>query len=149
MGWLRDRRFVVALGTGYVLALAALVVLPWGWELNRLTVRLYVLFRYEWPIAPDWVGPDHYGILLNVVLFVPVGILLLPLTGRPWWWAVAAAVVASSLIELGQWRWLDRMGSWSDVVANTVGALAGAVGVTLLARAGSPPAGRAGPRRRR
>ncbi len=144
MGWLGDRRVRVALVASYAVALAVLVLGPWGWALNRLTVSLYVQFRYDWPIAPDWVAPEDYGVLLNVLLFVPLGALVVLLTGRPWWWVSAAAALVSGLVELAQWQWLARVSSWTDVLANAVGALVGAVAVSLLARPGSRRAGRSG-----
>lgn len=147
MGGLVDRRYVVALLAVYLTGVVVLVTRPWGWELNRLTVRLYVLFRYEWPIAPLWVLPEHYGVLLNVLLFVPFGVLLALATRRAWWWVTLVALAASSAIELVQWRWLERDGSWTDVAANTLGALVGAVVVSLARRGRARPAPR--PARRR
>lgn len=136
MAWVDDRRHLAALAVAYVVALAVLVAGPWGWTLNRLTVRLYTLFRYDWPIGPDWVRPEHYGVLLNVVLFMPVGALLAVVARRPWWWATLAALAASAAIELVQWLWLEREGGWSDVVANTLGALLGALlGAAVVRRA--------------
>ena len=125
---------LVALALGYVVALAVLVGGPWGRALNRFTVACYVQLRYDWPIAPDWVLPEHYGVLLNVLLFVPLGALFVLLTRRPWWQATALAVAGSLAIEAVQWRWLDRQGTWSDVGANTLGAAIGALAVSLLAR---------------
>ena len=142
-----DRRFLAALVTAYVVGLAVVVTSPWGWELNRLTVRLYVFFRVDWPIAPESIGPEHYGVLLNVLLFMPLGVLLAAATGRPWWWVGLAALAGSALAELVQWGWLARDGSWSDVVANTLGGLVGAVAVSLLGRPRSRRAGRRGRRR--
>lgn len=142
MGWLRDRRVLVALMGAYVVALALLVTGPWGWPLNRLTVDLYVRFRYDWPIAPDWVRPEHYGWLLNVVVFVPLAALAAVVTRWAWWWVTLAAALGSGLIELAQWTWLAREGGWADVRANTLGAWIGAVSVSLLARRGSRRAGR-------
>ena len=116
---------------------AAFVVLllgPWGWELNRLTVRLYVLLRNDLPIAPDWVRPEHYGWLLNVVLFVPVGVALGVLTRRSWWEVAVIATGASALVELAQVTFVDRQGSVADVVANGLGALLGALAVTGVRR---------------
>ena len=147
MAWWRDRRILWALATGYVAALGVLVTGPWGWALNRLTVACYVQLRHDWPIAPDWVRPEHYGTLLNVVLFVPFGALLVLLTARPWWVVTLGAAAGSAAIEAVQGLWLERDASWGDVGANTVGALVGAVTVSLLARGGSRPAGRPGPRR--
>lgn len=148
MGWLRDRRVLTALAAAYVVALAVLVTGPWGWALNRLTVALYVRFRLEWPIAPAWAGPDDFGVLLNVVLFVPLGALAVALTGRAWWWVTAVAALASIAIELVQWAWLAREGGWQDVVANTLGGFVGAVAVSLLGRRGSRRAGPPGSPRR-
>lgn len=135
---MRDRRWAVALAGSYVVGLGVLVSAPWGWELNRFTVWLYVIFRYYWPLAPDWTGPAHYGIALNVVLFVPLGAMLVALTRRPGW-AVLGCLAGSALIELVQWRWLEREGGWTDVVANTLGAVIGAVVVSLVTRDRSRP----------
>lgn len=152
MAWVDDRRHLAALAVAYVVGLAVLVAGPWGWTLNRLTVRLYTLFRYDWRIAPEWVRPEQYGVLLNVVLFVPAGALLAVVARRPWWWATLAALAASAVIELVQWLWLEREGGWSDVGANTlgalIGALAGAVLIRRRTRARRPPAARALRRRR-
>jgi len=132
--WSGERRVLVALALGYVVALVVLVGGPWGWALNRFTVACYVWFRYDWPIAPDWVLPEHYGVLLNVVLFVPLGALFVLLTRRPWWLATALAAAGSLTIETVQWLWLDRQGTWADVVANTLGAAIGALVVSLVGR---------------
>ncbi|MBI4899934.1 MAG: VanZ family protein, partial [Actinobacteria bacterium] len=137
------RWYVVALLATYVAGLVVLVTRPWGWELNRLTVTLWVFFRSDVPIAPDRLGPEQYGVLLNVLLFVPFGVLFTLALRRPWWWVTtAAALVASTLIEQAQWRWLERDGSWTDVAANTLGALIGAVAVSLWWRGRARPARR-------
>ena len=86
--------------------------------------------------------PEDYGVLLNVLLFVPFGVLLMLATRRAWWWVVLLAMAASSAIELVQWRWLDRDGSWTDVAANTLGALVGAVVVSVSSRGRARPAPR-------
>jgi glycopeptide antibiotics resistance protein len=117
-------------------AAAYLVLLlgPWGRALNRLTVRFYVFFRYHLPIAPDWALPEHYGWLLNVVLFVPVGVALCLLVRRPWWQTTLVATAASALVELAQATLVERVGSVSDVVANGLGALLGALAITGVRR---------------
>lgn len=135
------RGSLLALATvGYVLVLAALVFTPISWALNRFTVRLYVLFRYTWPIAPDWALPEHYGLLLNVVLFVPLGYLMVRLTGRSGWWAIVAALAGSLGIEAVQLG-LDREPSWADVATNTLGGGLGAVLATLISRRRPGPDG--------
>lgn len=149
MGWLRDRRVLAGLVGAYGVALVVIVAAPFGWALNRLTVALYVQFRYDWPLAPDWAGPEHYGFLLNILLFVPLGALAVATTRRPWWLVTLAAALASTAIEVAQALFLTRLGDVHDVVANTVGALVGAVAVSLLARPGWRRAGRPAPPRRR
>lgn len=117
----------------YAAALLVVVAGPWGHALNRLTVRCYVFFRYTWPIAPDWALPEHYGLLLNVPLFVPLGAGLALLTTWSWWRVVLAAAVASTVVELLQLV-LPRDPDPLDVVTNTLGALLGALAVSAFAR---------------
>jgi len=149
VGWLRGRRVQAALLGAYLVALLVIVIGPWGWALNRLTVALYVQFRYDWPIAPAWAGPEHYGYLLNILLFVPMGALAVGITRRPWWLVTLAAALASSAIEVAQSLFLARLGDVHDVVTNTLGALIGAVAVSVLRRPGWRRAGRPAPPRRR
>nr|WP_252727946.1 VanZ family protein [Curtobacterium sp. WW7] len=73
--------------------------------------------------------------LANVAFFVPLGLLVVLLAGARWWWAGAAAgLLVSSTIEIGQALFLPaRYATIDDVVANTMGAVVGAVlGVLLL-----------------
>lgn len=146
---MRDRRVLVGAAAAYLVAVAVLVAGPWGQQLNDVTVACYAWFRYHWPLAPLWALPEHYGVLLNVLLFVPAGALLVALTPCRWWGAVAVAALASGAVELAQGRWLERIAEWSDVLANSLGAAVGAIAVTLLSRHRSRRAGRpASPRPR-
>lgn len=115
-------------------AFAVLLLGPWGWQLNRLTVRLYVFFRTEVPIAPGWARPEDYGALLNVALFVPVGVTLALLTRWSWWWVGLIATLGSTLVELVQATVVGRDGSVLDVVTNGAGAVLGAVAVMGVCR---------------
>lgn len=123
----------------YAAALVAVVAGPWGSALNRLTVRCYVFFRTTWPIAPDWARPEHYGLLLNVLLFVPMGAGLALLTRWSWWRVVLVAAAASTLVELLQLV-LPRDPDPLDVVTNTLGALVGALVVSAFGRRRPRPA---------
>jgi glycopeptide antibiotics resistance protein len=146
---MRDHRMLVVASVAYAVGLGVLVAGPWGQDLNDLTVRCYTFFRYDWQIAPLWVVPEHYGVLLNVLLFVPVGALLAALLRGRWWAAVLVAALCSAAIEAVQSRWLERIGSVDDLVANTVGAALGALALTLRRRRRSRRAGRpASPRPR-
>lgn len=139
---------MLTFAAAYVVALGLLVFAPWAWALNRVTVALYVYFRSDASVAPTGALPEHYGVLLNVLLFVPLGAFFALVIRWAWWWVVLPAVIASGAIETVQGLWLDREASWSDVVANTVGALLGAVAVSLLARARRRRVSRPAPARR-
>ena len=79
--------------------------------------------------APEWVNYDFADFTANIGFFVPIGLvaaLLLP--WRVWWLAIPLGAALSGLLELGQYLFLpERYASWTDVVANTVGALVGAL----------------------
>ncbi|WP_231251094.1 VanZ family protein [Nocardioides furvisabuli] len=129
---MRDRRMLVVASVAYAVGLGVLVAGPWGEDLNDLTVRCYTFLRYDWPLAPEWALPHHYGVLLNVALFVPVGALLVALLRGRWWTAVLVAGLCSAVIEVVQSRWLERVGSVDDLAANTAGAALGALGALAL-----------------
>ena len=79
--------------------------------------------------APGWVTYDLVDFLANILFFVPVGLigaLLLP--RRLWWLAMPAGLLLSAALELGQAAFLpERCASWTDVLANTLGAVLGAL----------------------
>ena len=129
----RPRLLQVVLLVGAV-AFAALLLGPWGSQLHRLTVWLYVLFRTDVPIAPDWALPEHYGALLNVLLFVPVGMALALITPWSWWRIALVATLVSAVVELAQATIVDRDSSVQDVVTNGIGALLGAAAVMVVRR---------------
>ncbi len=70
----------------------------------------------------------------NILLFVPFGVVLaLRLALRYWWLAVVMAAATSTAIELTQSSVLpSRVADWHDMVANTSGALLGAVCVLAV-----------------
>jgi glycopeptide antibiotics resistance protein len=87
---------------------------------------------HRWGI-PDWADYALVESVSNVLLFVPLGALMVLLLGRRYWWAApAAGVLLSSLIELAQFLFLPaRYPALADVAANTLGAALGA-GLALL-----------------
>ena len=81
-------------------------------------------------------GPVQMEVLLNVAAFVPVSLLGSVLRPSPTWrdWT-ALGFVASLLVEVVQAVVLDaRSATHSDVVANTVGALLGALAGAVAVR---------------
>ncbi|MGE3192651.1 MAG: VanZ family protein [Microbacteriaceae bacterium] len=79
--------------------------------------------------APGWVNYDLVDFLANILFFVPIGLLgALLLPRRMWWLAMPAGLLLSAALELGQAAFLpERYASWTDVLANTLGAVLGAL----------------------
>ena len=79
-------------------------------------------------------GPGRVEFLLNTAMFVPVAFLAaLTFPRHPWANWVVYALVASIGVELVQGLYLPpRSAQYEDVVANTSGALIGAVAAVLV-----------------
>ena len=90
-------------------------------------------------LAPALVSPRRIEFTLNVAAFVPLSLLGTMLWPRPTWrdWT-AAGFAASFVVEVAQAIVLDaRAATHSDVVANTLGTLVGAlIGWRLVASGG-------------
>jgi len=80
-------------------------------------------------LPPWFVGYRKVEFAANILVFVPFGIIFaLRLRRNLWWLAVVIAAAASGMVELAQAVFLpERVPSWSDIVANTSGALIGAL----------------------
>ncbi len=85
-----------------------------------------------WTDATTWSQGTLREFVANVLMFLPLGALLVVAVGiRRWWLAVLIAIGATLAIEVAQLPMDDRISDPRDLVANTVGAL---VGVALAAR---------------
>lgn len=117
-----------------LLAGAALVFLPLGWQINRFIVRLYyrLLSTFGW--SPFSI--DGWAVALNVLLFlVPVFLAALVWPRIRWWLWTVLGVLASGTVELVQMAYLPREASFIDWVANGSGALLGALAAHFLTHA--------------
>lgn len=124
---------VVALTVVVVVLLGAVLLWPDGGAVNRAVVRLYVTLLDLG--MPAWVTPDVYAVLLNVVLFVPLGWLGVSLLRRSPARVVLGLAVFSAAIELVQaLPALGRDASVGDFLCNTLGAALGAVGASVVHR---------------
>lgn len=104
---------------------------PLGPSQGDLVVRVAARLQRLPHLA--WLSFDRFEFLANIALFVPVGLFLLLLVGTRWWWIAALAGFAlTTLIETAQRSIPGRVPDERDVVANTLGTLAGVlVGVVL------------------
>jgi glycopeptide antibiotics resistance protein len=127
------RRVALLISAAYLAGLALLVVTPISTLLDRLTVRLYVIYRADLRL-PGNVLPEDFGEVLNVLLFVPLGVLLVLVLRRSWLEAALVAVALSGALELVQLvPALHREATLGDVLTNGLGGLIGA-GVAGFAR---------------
>ncbi|MBX0300982.1 VanZ family protein [Cryobacterium sp. 1639] len=126
------------LGLTLVLAYGSIVLLATMWptpldqgyaaSINRV---LDVLHRNG---VPEWFGYNKLEASANILMFVPLGFLvsmLLPV--RVWWLALIICPGLSVAIELTQAFALSaRFATVSDVIANSTGAIIGAVLAVIL-----------------
>ena len=119
----------VAAGLAVVYAGCAAFIVFWpsstpsSDSVNVMTEGLYGLG------FPDWISRSMVEFAANIALFVPLSLLGSVLLDR-WGWKfwLLAGLAASGAIELGQLLFLGgRSATVVDVVANTLGAVAGAV----------------------
>lgn len=112
----------------YAVALA--VILLWPDHLDRDAGFAYGLIYAAFPGA----SPLHVDFALNVVLFVPFGVLLALFVGCRPWAVLGVSLGVPVLVETAQALFLPgRTASAADVVANATGALVGAI-ITAFVR---------------
>lgn len=122
----------LALLAVYVLAAGALLLTADGWAVNRANVAVWELVTRPLGLSGA-IGPDRFGDLMNVVLFVPPFAALAVALPTRWW--VATGAGASAGVELYQATLGSRDASVVDVLTNTLGALVGtALGLWLQRR---------------
>ncbi|GAA1723449.1 hypothetical protein GCM10009809_19160 [Isoptericola hypogeus] len=132
----RATRAALVAGLVVYLALLAWIVLwklevPWVGEGAQRVVKLV-------PFAPTaGSGASAPGeVLVNLLLFVPVGLYLgLAAPAWPWWRSAAAVAGVSLVLEAAQYALAVGRSDATDVVVNTAGGLVG-FGLLALARRG-------------
>ena len=76
----------------------------------------------------DWLTWTRLEVLANVAMFVPVALLVTFVLGaRRWWVTVIACAALSVAVELVQALMPGRVAAALDIVANSLGALLGAL----------------------
>ncbi|MFF7683634.1 VanZ family protein [Microbacterium sp. NPDC007973] len=99
---------------------------------DRVGGILHRVFRAlaSWP-GTAWITLDLVEFSANVLLFVPLGVLVVAWRRR-WWQGILLGLVLSAAIEIAQLAFLPtRVADPRDVVANTLGAAVG-VGVAIV-----------------
>jgi glycopeptide antibiotics resistance protein len=131
---LRRHPFLSLLLVAYLAALAWATLTPStnsDQAFNVLRELTTVLQGYP---ATSWVDFLMVEFAANIALFVPMGLLLVLLLGRPMWWACFfTGVIVSCWIELAQGVWLpSRVADPRDIASNGIGTLVGVLLALLL-----------------
>ncbi|WP_158597340.1 VanZ family protein [Microbacterium telephonicum] len=126
------RRIGIALIV-YVLLAVALLLSPVGpGEIVERLTTLLQSFPGGGVVRQGWVE-----FAANILLFLPLGLLLTMLSGRPWV-GMLLAVGLSVSAELIQTLLPNRVTSLRDIVANALGTLLGALIAWLIVRRHRP-----------
>lgn len=115
------RRWVVGGLVAYVVAVAAVVLLPVSYA--GIVHRLDAWVREGLGITVFGSGWIEFA--ANIVMFLPLGFLLTLLFRHPWYGTILA-VVLSAGVEVAQIVIPSRQASLRDVVSNGIGAALGA-----------------------
>jgi VanZ family protein len=121
------------------LAVVGLITLgPTLWRTRPATGDYDVLSPSTWLDPDTWVRMASPEFVANILLFVPLGLLLRLAAPRGGWvGATVIGAVVSVAIEVLQ-VWTPRVSDPRDIVANTLGALAGALLGAVVSRLASP-----------
>jgi len=127
----RRARLQLAAGILIAYAIAMLVVTLWPTPVDRgfeptISRALGVLHRNG---LPTWFGYNKLEFSANIAMFVPAGFLVaMLLPARRWWLALLIVPTVSLGIELTQAIFLSsRFATFNDVIANSLGAVIGAI----------------------
>ncbi len=118
----------------YAIVLGAIALWPTPVDRAGAGLLLKVLKNLHQAGMPAWINYAFVESASNVILFIPLGALVVWILGRRYWWAGGAAgLLLSGLIELAQSAFLpERYPSWADVAANAAGATLGGLLVLLV-----------------
>ena len=123
------RPLVLVLLAVYLILAAVIAFWPTPVDADAAPLLTRLITKLHDHGMPTWLGYDHLEFTANVLFFIPLGALLtLLLARRRWWLAALIGLGASICIELVQQELLAaRFSSLTDVAANSLGALIGAL----------------------
>lgn len=117
----------------YLAAVVLLTLGPTPWRTREATGDYDVLSLSTWLDPETWNSGGSTEFTANILLFVPLGLLLrLAIPRATWLGAVVLGGAISVAIEVFQ-VWTPRVSDPRDIVANTAGALIGALVAAILA----------------
>jgi VanZ family protein len=139
----RARPILLVVTVIYVSLVALATVTP-AWLPRAVFDGLFGIDRGSVTPAAPAADASDVDFVANILMFAPIGLLLVVLLGaRRWAVALATAVAFTVLIECVQVGIPSRVADVNDVLLNAGGALLGVVAALVLARARSGLAARA------
>lgn len=130
----RASRAALIAAVAYLAFVGILTLGPTPWRTGPTEADYDVLSLGTWLDPETWAGGMAREFAANVVLFIPLGMLLRWAFPRlTWAGAALLGGVVSFGIEVGQ-MWGPRVSDPRDILANTGGALLGAVIAAVLSR---------------
>lgn len=107
---------------------------PQNQDLLRRLLQLWrAVLLPHWPGGAVLLTYNHVEFMANVLMFVPLGVLLVLLMGRRFWWLVILiGVAATCFIETVQRFIPGRVPDIRDIESNSMGAAIGVI-VALIA----------------
>ena len=120
----------------YLGGLAVMTLTPVTFETKRMDLVSWIVEGFAQFGPTKWVTADGVEFALKVLIFVPLGLLLVLIAGRrKWLFVVFLGVLTSCWIELAQDIWIpSRAADARDVFANSAGTMIGAlIALAILA----------------
>ena len=124
-------RVVAAASVAYVLLVLAVTLLPAPWPSDVTESPGGVLNLANWFAEETWSRGFNRDFMLNVLMFVPIGIIAGRYV-RPWWLRILAPIALTFAIEVIQLPLPDRISDPRDIVANTLGAIVGILAMWIV-----------------
>lgn len=130
-----SHKLAVILAIAYFAAFVGILFWPFPVDRPVDSALMQVIMWLHNHGLPQWfIGYRKVEFAANILLFIPLGIIVaLRLHSRLWWLAAVIGAAVSGAVELAQAIFLpQRVPAWSDIVANTSGALLGALFVLFV-----------------
>ncbi|WP_158437799.1 VanZ family protein [Naasia lichenicola] len=130
-------RLVSILLAAYVVIVIAMTLTPTAPD-RPIAIQLRrIIQELQERGLPAFIGYPVFEFTANVLMFLPLGLLIALLLPRHLWWAaIICGAWTSSFIEFSQLLLLPgRVASIGDIIANSLGALLGALLAVAVRRA--------------
>lgn len=128
------------MGVSYAGLVLFLTLSPAPWATRGAQIPFGVLNPATWLMPSTWTSGSSFEFAMNVMMFVPVGVLAARMGAR---WGLTAPLLLTLGIEVLQISMPNRISDPRDLVANAVGGVIGlgfALAVGWVTRSLAPAA---------